>query len=131
MEISLWSTRFAGQVSLNASIRDISVRKQLAAKATERSERRLMHRDRLLELAELNKTAFDFALRRILEVEARTLGVERVSYWALTPDRSAIRCEQLYRRSLGDIDDSLACSARRLSQPRREWRLSCAASADG
>jgi serine/threonine protein kinase len=37
--------------------------------------------------------------RRMIEVSARTLGVERVSVWRYTGDRRAIRCDLLYELS--------------------------------
>jgi serine/threonine-protein kinase len=39
--------------------------------------------------------------RQLVEVAARTLGVERVSIWRFTDDRRAIRCQTLYELSLG------------------------------
>src|SRR4051812_24925749 len=44
----------------------------------------------------------DAAFREITRTCAETLGVERVSLWKFTDDRTAIRCENLYRRSSGD-----------------------------
>jgi len=37
--------------------------------------------------------------RRMIEVAARTIGVERVSIWRYTDDREAIRCQLLYELS--------------------------------
>jgi serine/threonine protein kinase len=39
--------------------------------------------------------------RRMIEVAARTLDVERVGVWRYTDDRSAIRCELLFERTTG------------------------------
>ena len=39
--------------------------------------------------------------RRMIEVSARTLHVERVSVWRYTDDHQAIRCELLYELSTG------------------------------
>jgi hypothetical protein len=39
--------------------------------------------------------------RQLVEVAARTLGVERVSIWRFTADRRAIRCHALYELSSG------------------------------
>lgn len=61
-----------------------------------RIEARLRHQSALLELAQLRTTAALPALRAILPSAARTLGVERASYWALVDGGEAIDCEQLY-----------------------------------
>jgi GAF domain-containing protein len=39
--------------------------------------------------------------RKLIEVAAETLEVERVSLWRFTPDRRAIRCAALYERGTG------------------------------
>jgi GAF domain-containing protein len=39
--------------------------------------------------------------RQLIEVAARTLGVERVSIWRFTPGRRAIRCHALFELSSG------------------------------
>ncbi|MEJ7602663.1 MAG: ATP-binding protein [Kofleriaceae bacterium] len=53
----------------------------------------------LAQLAQLDKSDLDLALREILEVDAEQLGVGRVSYWDLAPDHSAIHCRLLYQRT--------------------------------
>ena len=50
------------------------------------------------ELAQLDKSDLDLALRRIVRIDADALQVARVSYWELTRDRSAIHCRILYQR---------------------------------
>jgi signal transduction histidine kinase/CheY-like chemotaxis protein len=59
------------------------------------------YRGVLTELAQLDKSNLEIALRRILELDAKALTLERVSYWELEPDHSAIRCHALYCRSPG------------------------------
>ena len=48
------------------------------------------------ELAQLDKSDIDRALRRIVSTDAAALPVDRVSYWELTPARDAIHCRILY-----------------------------------
>ena len=67
----------------------------------ERTEQIRRNRDVLLELAALDKTDRARALAAILAADARTLDVERVSFWRLEPGGVAITCELLYSRSLG------------------------------
>src|SRR5688572_6457311 len=43
----------------------------------------------------------DDTLKRMLEVLATTLDVERVSYWAFTPNDDAIECRYQYTRTGG------------------------------
>jgi GAF domain-containing protein len=42
-------------------------------------------------------------LRRLVEVAAKTLSVERVSIWRFTENRRAIRCQVLYELSTGQF----------------------------
>ncbi len=84
-----------------------------------RSEQILVHRDALLELARLDKTDFPEALHQILKASAETLEVERVSYWTLAENDSAITCEMLYLKSRGDVDRTPAgLTLERASYPR-------------
>jgi PAS domain S-box-containing protein len=53
----------------------------------------------LTELAQLDKSDLDAALRKIVSVDAGRLAVERVSYWELAPDHSAIHCRVLFQRT--------------------------------
>ncbi len=53
----------------------------------------------LVELAALDKSDFDEALRRILRADARELGVDRVNCWELRLGPSTIRCVAGYLRS--------------------------------
>ena len=70
-----------------------------AEQALEETSRRLVEQSR--ELTELTAeqargaVAFDERLSAILESTARTLGVERVSVWEFSEDRSTIRCVDL------------------------------------
>ena len=66
-----------------------------------RSGAALSHRGALLYLAQMHETDLHAALRTIVKTDAETLGVERVSYWSLSDDRSRITCEELYQRSSG------------------------------
>lgn len=45
----------------------------------------------------------DTVLRLLVEVAARTLGIERVSVWRLSPDRRTLRCLVLYELSTGQF----------------------------
>ncbi len=50
----------------------------------------------LLDLAMAHTPEFDPALKRILRVDAETLGVERVSMWFFDEDKTAIVCRALH-----------------------------------
>jgi PAS domain S-box-containing protein len=62
----------------------------------------------LLELAALDKADKRLALEKILAADARTLGIERVSYWSLDGGGAAILCEALYSLGLGATDPAFA-----------------------
>jgi PAS domain S-box-containing protein len=54
----------------------------------------------LHELAKVDKSDLDVALRHLISVDAALMQVGRVSYWELMPDHSAIHCRLLFQ--LGD-----------------------------
>ncbi len=60
-------------------------------------------REALLKLVQLDKSELETSLPLILEADARALEVERVSFWRLSPDRSRLRCEQLFCLSSGQL----------------------------
>ncbi|MEW5850672.1 MAG: PAS domain S-box protein [Myxococcota bacterium] len=65
------------------------------------SERFLRHQQALLELLRTADADLDTAIRRITEVDARTLGVERVSVWFFNADHTELRCHSAYHQSKG------------------------------
>jgi len=62
-----------------------------------RTEQIIRHQVALLELAKTNYSDMDSALNKATEVDARTMGVERVSIWFFNEDHSEIVCRDLYR----------------------------------
>lgn len=65
----------------------------------------------LFDLAKAGEVDREAALLRIAEADARMLGVERVSIWLFSPDRSEIVCETLYSLSGGVQEASTRLSA--------------------
>ncbi|MCE9556025.1 MAG: protein kinase [Planctomycetes bacterium] len=53
----------------------------------------------------------DATFRQMIEVAARTIGVERVSIWRYTEDRQAIRCHLLYELSTGRYSSGIELKA--------------------
>ena len=71
-----------------------------AERALEASQRRLVEQSQALaELTEHQASgpqSFQARLQRLLEITARTLQADRVSLWRFEPQRSALRCLDLY-----------------------------------
>jgi PAS domain S-box-containing protein len=65
--------------------------------------KRQVFRAALLELARLDKSDLDAALRRIVAIDGQAMQVARVSYWELAPDHSAIHCRVLYQLGDGSV----------------------------
>jgi signal transduction histidine kinase len=80
--------------------------------ALEKVESQMRRQAALLALARLDKSHLSAALREITEIDARALGVERVSVWRFTADRAAIRCEDLFRFSSGCHETGLILLSR-------------------
>lgn len=105
VELSIWPVTSSGKLSFSAFVRDLSERKRIEAATESRAGQIRLHRNMLLDLAKLDKANFNDALRHILSVTAATLGVERVGYWSLSPDRSSLSCEMLLLNSTGQVAD--------------------------
>ncbi len=65
----------------------------LTARIDQHTEVIRRHRDVLLELAALDKSDRRRALERILAADSGTLGIERVSYWAIVGGGKSIECQ--------------------------------------
>jgi len=90
-------TNANGQVThFVAMAQDITERKVAQEAARARQELKIRYQAALLKLAAHEKTSFAEALREILQTNAQTLGVSRVSFWTLQQSPKAIVCEALY-----------------------------------
>ena len=87
-----------GQLSEGLSVgRDITERKLSEERERVRTERLISHQCALLELTKMDFSNFEAAIQNILEMDSRTLKVDRVSLWLFSEDHSEIRCEALYK----------------------------------
>jgi len=75
---------------------DITERKQAEEALRRRNEQIIRHQAALLKLARLDDADLAAKQKKILEVAARTLEVERCSAWLFNADRSEIICQDLY-----------------------------------
>ncbi len=78
----------------------------LTTRITEHTGRIRRQRDVLLDLAAMDKRSKDTALENILAADARTLGVERVSYWSLDDGGTAIVREANFTLSTGTVENA-------------------------
>ncbi|MBI2485738.1 MAG: PAS domain S-box protein [Deltaproteobacteria bacterium] len=78
---------------------DITERKCTEQALRKRTEQIVRHQTALLELAKMDNSYLDKALKKITETDAKTLGVERVGVWLFNEDRSEIICKEFYKLS--------------------------------
>jgi PAS domain S-box-containing protein len=96
------------------SLLDITRQKQEETDLQNRAEQVIRHQAALLELGKLNFSDLDAALRKITEIAAQTLDLDRVSIWFFDSEHSEIRCRDLYSRQ-----DN--CHDRDMSSPSPTW----------
>ena len=77
-----------------------------------RTEQIIRHQTALLKLTKLDYSDLDPTLKKITEMDSKTLGVERVSVWLFTEDHSEIVCEDLYKLSENLHEKGLRLEAR-------------------
>ncbi|MGH7252024.1 MAG: PAS domain S-box protein [Nitrospiraceae bacterium] len=97
------STELKATLRKAIGVKALAVKAETAESALSESEDRYRRQNAaLIALARaeaLQSADFRSALRRICEVDAGTLGVDRVSFWRLNEDRTAVRCVELYELS--------------------------------
>ncbi|MBI4429300.1 MAG: PAS domain S-box protein, partial [Ignavibacteriales bacterium] len=86
-------------VALIGVATDITERKKVEQKQRKRTEQIIQHQRALLEIGKLDFSELGSARRKIIEIDSRTLDVERVSVWSFTAERAEIVCEDLFFRS--------------------------------
>ena len=99
VEVSNTLVEIGGEKRVIAVLRDISVRKRAERELMERTNRINSQRAAILELSKEDLSDRDYALMRIVEVDARALGVERVNIWIFNEDHTEIVCLENYERS--------------------------------
>ena len=76
---------------------DITDRKLAEEALRKRMEQDIRHQRALLEITKLDNSNFDSIIKKITEIDSKSLDVERVSVWLYNKNRSEIICEDLYR----------------------------------
>ncbi len=108
---------YPSEQGLAVYFQDISERKQAETKQRAEEERHLRQRNALIDLAGGGATGEDLlgTIRRITEIDAKTLGVARVSIWRYNQDRTALRCMDLYEMGTGLHTAGMELSAKDFS----------------
>jgi PAS domain S-box-containing protein len=78
------------------SFRDISDRRAAEARLRARAEQAARFQEALVELARSQRDDLDAALETIVRVDARTLGVQRVSVWLFDAEGTELLCRTLH-----------------------------------
>jgi PAS domain S-box-containing protein len=76
---------------------DITDRKLAEQALRKRMEQDICYQKALLEITKLDYSNLDSVLKKITEIDSKTLEVKRVSVWLYDKNRSEIICEDLYR----------------------------------
>ncbi len=78
---------------------DITERKRAEEEQRKKVEQTIFFQNNLLKLAKLDIVSLDTSIKKITETDAKTLNVERVSFWLFSIDYSELVCEDLYLKS--------------------------------
>ena len=99
VEVNLQRTSIAGKSGILWTSQDISQRKRLEAILRRRSSQGKRFQAALVGLAKIEKTDLQAVLQRVTEVDARAMGIERVSVWFFDEVGTKIICQDLYQAS--------------------------------
>jgi PAS domain S-box-containing protein len=75
---------------------DITKRKRAEESLQKKAQQTIRHQKALLELAQMDLSDLDEAIKKITQVDAVTLEVERVGVWFFNEEESEIICADLY-----------------------------------
>jgi GAF domain-containing protein len=89
----------------------LAERDRMERDVLERAERGLRHHGVLIELARLDKSDLDAALRSIARRDAETLGVTRVGVWLFEEEGRALACRSLYDARTGQHENGIRLPA--------------------
>ena len=98
LNVSLVRDRHGQPLYFIAHVQDITARKHAEEKRLAEEERISRQRDALIAFSSESRIGDDLSatIRKLTETAARTLGVARVSVWRYNPERTSIRCVDLY-----------------------------------
>ena len=103
-----------GQVLYHeGSLQDITERKRTEEIVRKRTDQVIRHQSALLDLAKIDLADLDASLRMITEIDARSLGVARVSIWFYNSIHSAIICHDLFLMSSNGHEKGMVLEARK------------------
>jgi PAS domain S-box-containing protein len=94
------------------SLLDITRQKQEEKEIQNRADQVIRHQAALLELAKMAFSDLDSTFQRTTEIDARTLGVDRVSIWFFNPEHTEITCHDLYSRAESAHDKGMVLKAK-------------------
>jgi len=94
------------------SLLEITRQKQEEKEVQNRADQVIRYQAALLELAKMDFSDLDSTLRRTTEIDARTIGVNRVSIWFFNPEHTEIACRDLYSRAENVHDKGLVLKAK-------------------
>jgi PAS domain S-box-containing protein len=94
------------------SLLDITRLKQEEKEIQNRADQLIRHQAALLEMAKMSCSDLDSSLKSTTEIDARTLGVDRVSIWFFNPEHTEITCHDLYNRPEGVHDKGMVLKAK-------------------
>ena len=94
------------------SLLEITRQKQEEKEVQNRADQVIRYQAALLELAKMDFSDLDSTLRRTTEIDARTIGVNRVSIWIFNPEHTEIACRDLYSRAENVHDKGMVLKAK-------------------
>ncbi len=96
VEISSSISEFGGRKIVHGIFRDMTDRQKAQDAERERVDKTLRYQSALLELSRMDYAELELVVRNISKVNARTIGVDKVSVWFLDEQGAFLRCHHQY-----------------------------------
>ncbi|HTY44698.1 MAG TPA: PAS domain S-box protein [Patescibacteria group bacterium] len=119
-----------GRLSKMAMIHDITDRKKMEEALQKKREQVISFQKALFELVKMNSAQQEPTLRKITEVAAKKLAVERVGIWLFNKERTEAVCYDLYNALSRTHEKGATCGDGRQARCFRVLEKSCIQSSD-
>ncbi|MBL7995579.1 PAS domain S-box protein [bacterium] len=99
VEISSSTSELGGKKIVQGIFRDMTEREKALMAERLSAEKTIRFQDALLELSKIDHSDLDLVLKKTTQINAKTLGVDRVGVWFFSDDGSSITTNHLYTTS--------------------------------
>lgn len=112
VEISSSISELSGRKIVQGIFRDMTERERSLEAERQRTEKTIRYQEALLELSKMDHGDLGLVLKKVAQINAQTIGVNRVGIWFFNHDESSITAEHIYLREKDSFDGPIRLDAK-------------------